>query len=132
MTALPPAAGRLALWPAAALAAIGFLCPLAPLTAADAPSAPAATAESSETSAVEQGLSRSLHYLASDDLEGRGPGTKGISLAAEYIAEQFKAIGLKTDVYEGSPYHKFDITVGAHLGPVNTVAFSAPAPAEGS
>src|SRR5439155_3707547 len=34
-------------------------------------------------------------YLASDRLEGRGPGTRGEILATEYIAEGFKLAGLK-------------------------------------
>ena len=34
-------------------------------------------------------------YLASDRLEGRGPGTRGESLATEYIADEFKKAGLK-------------------------------------
>jgi Zn-dependent M28 family amino/carboxypeptidase len=36
-----------------------------------------------------------VKYLASDELEGRGPGQKGGDLAADYIAEQFKSYGLK-------------------------------------
>ena len=34
-------------------------------------------------------------YLASDRLEGRGPGTRGEILATEYIADEFKKAGLK-------------------------------------
>lgn len=34
-------------------------------------------------------------YLASDKLGGRGAGSKGIHLAASYIAQQFRAIGLE-------------------------------------
>src|SRR5262249_33727307 len=34
-------------------------------------------------------------YLASDRLEGRGPGTRGEVLATEYIAAEFKKAGLK-------------------------------------
>ncbi len=34
-------------------------------------------------------------YLASDKLEGRGTGSKGEKLAAEYIIKQFKSLGLK-------------------------------------
>jgi Zn-dependent M28 family amino/carboxypeptidase/ketosteroid isomerase-like protein len=34
-------------------------------------------------------------YLASDRLEGRGPGTRGEFLATEYIASEFKKAGLK-------------------------------------
>ena len=33
--------------------------------------------------------------LSQDDFEGRGPGTAGGKLAAQYIADQFKAIGAK-------------------------------------
>ncbi len=33
-------------------------------------------------------------YLSSDKLEGRGNGSRGIILAADYISKQFKAIGL--------------------------------------
>src|SRR5262249_33358012 len=34
-------------------------------------------------------------YLASDRLEGRGPGTRGEILATEYIADGFRKAGLK-------------------------------------
>src|SRR5262245_55395260 len=34
-------------------------------------------------------------YLASDRLEGRGPGTRGEELATDYIAAEFKKAGLK-------------------------------------
>lgn len=34
-------------------------------------------------------------YLASDRLEGRGPGTRGEFLATEYLADEFKKAGLK-------------------------------------
>src|SRR5256885_5438817 len=36
-----------------------------------------------------------LRFLASDLLEGRAPATRGGRLAAEYIAAQFQALGLK-------------------------------------
>jgi Zn-dependent M28 family amino/carboxypeptidase len=36
-----------------------------------------------------------VRYLADDKLEGRGPGTRGGALAAEYIATQFQLAGLK-------------------------------------
>jgi len=37
-----------------------------------------------------------LRFLASDELIGRKPGTYGADIAARYIAEQFRAAGLKT------------------------------------
>jgi hypothetical protein len=43
---------------------------------------------------VEQDLSRHLAFLASDELEGRSPGTLGDSLAGYYIQERFREIGL--------------------------------------
>jgi hypothetical protein len=36
-----------------------------------------------------------IKYLASDELQGRGLGTPGIEKASQYIAEQFKKIGLE-------------------------------------
>ena len=36
-----------------------------------------------------------VQYLASDDLQGRLPGTPGFELATQYVMNQFKAIGLK-------------------------------------
>ncbi|WP_286756493.1 M28 family peptidase [Roseivirga sp. UBA838] len=48
------------------------------------------------------GLKQDVEYLASDDLEGRAIGTDGEVLAARYIADKFKEIGLKpkgTDKY---------------------------------
>lgn len=78
------------------------------------------------TAAAEARLSASADYLASDELEGRGPGTKGIDLAADYIAEQFAAAGLKTDLYDGRPFQTFTISVGAQLGETNHVTLVGP------
>jgi Zn-dependent M28 family amino/carboxypeptidase len=40
-------------------------------------------------------IKASVAYLASDRLEGRGPGTRGEILATEYLADEFKKAGLK-------------------------------------
>jgi len=48
------------------------------------------------------GLKEDITYLASDDLEGRAIGTDGEILAARYIADKFREIGLEpkgTDKY---------------------------------
>lgn len=48
------------------------------------------------------GLKEDISYLASDDLEGRAIGTDGEVLAAKYIADKFREIGLQpkgTDRY---------------------------------
>src|SRR5438876_10172888 len=44
---------------------------------------------------VEARMRRDITYLASDECEGRGPGTKGIDKAADHIAGEFKKAGLK-------------------------------------
>jgi Peptidase family M28/PDZ domain/PA domain len=54
-------------------------------------------------------LKRDVTELASDELEGRGPTTKGINLAAEYIAYQFKKAGLKPGNPDGTYFQPFDI-----------------------
>jgi len=48
-------------------------------------------------------------YLASDELGGRGTGSKDIRLAAEYIAGQFKSIGLQP-IADHSYYQQFRIS----------------------
>jgi hypothetical protein len=44
--------------------------------------------------------------LASDEFEGRGPGTKGEELTVNYLVEQFKKIGLKPGNTDGSYVQK--------------------------
>jgi hypothetical protein len=87
--------------------------------------APVARAE--DASSIESRLAETAKYLASDELEGRGVGTKGLDLAADYIARQFKAIGLKTDLFGGGPFQTFKMTTGSNLGEPNSLAFIAPA-----
>ncbi len=88
---------------------------------------PPAPSAAEDASAVEARLSRSAQYLASDALEGRGVGTKGLDLAAAYIAQQFRQIGLKTELYDGAPFQKFSMTTGATLGTRNELVFVGPA-----
>src|ERR687885_2458480 len=44
---------------------------------------------------AEARLRRDVTFLASDECEGRGPGTRGIDRAADYLATQFRQAGLK-------------------------------------
>jgi len=73
-------------------------------------------------------LADAVKYLASDDLGGRGVGTEGIDQAADYLAAQFKELGLRTDVIDGSPFQPFTINTEAVLGPKekNTLSFVGP------
>ena len=48
------------------------------------------------------GLLAHIKILASDEFEGRAPGTKGEELSIKYISDQFKRIGLKPGNPDGS------------------------------
>jgi Zn-dependent M28 family amino/carboxypeptidase len=50
-----------------------------------------------------------IRFLASDALEGRGPASRGDTLAQAYIAAQFEGAGLKPGGTGGSWYQPFDI-----------------------
>ncbi|MFN3694733.1 MAG: M28 family peptidase, partial [Ignavibacterium sp.] len=47
-----------------------------------------------------------LRYLASDELEGRGLGSKGIKLAANYIEKKFNEYGLKVNPVTGNYFQE--------------------------
>src|SRR5205814_1349104 len=56
-----------------------------------------------------------IKTLASDEFEGRSPGTKGEELSIKYISDQFRSIGLKPGNPDGSYFQ--EVTVA---GPTNT------------
>jgi hypothetical protein len=57
----------------------------------------------------EERMKRDIFYLASDECEGRGPGTEGIDKAADYVAQQFKEAGLKPGGVKGTWFQPFEI-----------------------
>jgi len=71
-----------------------------------------------ETTSVER-LKSHLNYLASDKLEGRGPGTDGLNLAAKYIALAFKENKLLPGGDTGSFFQKTTMNIGVKLGKNN-------------
>ncbi len=66
-------------------------------------------------------LSADVKYLASDELGGRGVGTPGLDLAADYIAKELKKAGLAPGGADGTWFQPFDMTVGVVLGSANTL-----------
>lgn len=54
-------------------------------------------------------LEKHLTYLASDELEGRDTGEKGQKLAAEYLADFYKNLGL-TGPVNGSYFQRFNLS----------------------
>src|SRR5882724_152216 len=91
-----------------ALAAVAVL----PVIAATSTAAKKTTKESSAPAPVAQGMSNlsakalAAHdqFLASDQLEGRGPGTRGDEIAQQYIAAQFESYGLQPAGDNGTYY----------------------------
>jgi hypothetical protein len=66
-------------------------------------------------------LKEHVYFLASDSLEGRGPGTRGIELAAEYIADAFEDAGLKPGGDDDGYFQQLEITIGVKAGDGNSV-----------
>ncbi len=75
---------------------------------------------------VKSRLTEDLKYLASDDLEGRGVGTNGINLAADFVAKAFREAGLDISKAGGDPFQEFSMTTGAKLGEKNFLKFVGP------
>src|SRR5262249_58244288 len=83
-----------------------------PRTAAGAGAAcpPQPTAKSA-TSRVSV-LTNDVKRLADPAWEGRGPGTKGLELAGEYLAERMRTIGLAPGGDEGTGVQTREVTTG--------------------
>ena len=74
-------------------------------------------AEKKKLTPSQQRLAASVQYLADDEREGRGVGTKGLDMAADYIAKEFSRLGLKTDLYAGKPFQEFSLVIKSEMGP---------------
>ncbi|MBC8870663.1 MAG: M20/M25/M40 family metallo-hydrolase [Planctomycetes bacterium] len=60
-------------------------------------------------------VSEDIRFLASDELEGRGPGTKGLEQAAKHIRDEFQRLGLKSGGPDGSYMQPFRVPIGAKV-----------------
>ncbi|HXG10101.1 MAG TPA: M20/M25/M40 family metallo-hydrolase [Gemmataceae bacterium] len=74
-----------------------------------APALGAERTDAARIKAVEERLRLDVTFLASAECEGRGPGTRGIDLAADYIANEFKKAGLRPAGEFGSYFQPFAI-----------------------
>ena len=59
-------------------------------------------------------ISYDIKYLASDELGGRKPGTDGIEMAAKFIEDRYKQIGLQT-LDDGTYRQEFEVRQGMTL-----------------
>jgi hypothetical protein len=85
----------------------------------------AVPAPAAKPEAAAERLKRDVTYLASDECEGRGPTTRGINLAADYIAAEFKKAGLAPGGVEGSWFQPFTIPAAILDGPA-TLTLTGP------
>lgn len=82
----------------------------------------------SHSQTVEE-LKEHIKYLASDELQGRKPGTQGADKAADYIAAEFQKLGLNP--INGSYKQAFKIRSGYKLGSGNSLDFDVVVPRPG-
>ncbi|HZZ72056.1 MAG TPA: hypothetical protein VFE24_07365, partial [Pirellulales bacterium] len=71
----------------------------------------------SNVAATDQRLTDEIRTISSDTMEGRGVGSAGLNLAADYIAKKYADLGLKMDTFQGTPFQKFKISTAAEEGP---------------
>ncbi len=78
-------------------------------------------------------LRRAVEWLAAPEREGRGPGTPGIDAAADWVAEQFAAVGARPPGAAPAAFQPFAMTLDAQLGPAaeNTAEILGPAGPDG-
>src|SRR5437868_6406088 len=62
-----------------------------------------------------------VKYLSRDEMKGRGDGSPELDKAADYIASQFRKLGLRPMGDDNTYFQKFQLTTGAKLGPNNTL-----------
>jgi S1-C subfamily serine protease len=75
---------------------------------------------------VEARLRADLLYLAADECEGRGITTKGIGLAAEYVARQFQKAGLRPAGPDGTYFQPFALATAGRPGTNNSLTLRGP------
>ena len=78
---------------------------------------PTITAGADDASSVRQRLETDIHYLASDELKGRGVGTPELDQAADFIQQEFAKAGLQTAIYDQGAFQYINlpgrVTIGA-------------------
>ena len=80
--------------------------------------APISRAENNE--AVVARVGEDIRYLASDELEGRGPDTPGLQKAADYIIDRFKSLGIRGGAEDGAYLRPFKIAIDTKVIPDQT------------
>jgi hypothetical protein len=80
------------------------------------------TVRSGESAVSDLSAARYLErvtYLARDEMKGRGDGSPELDQAADYIASQFRAFGLKAAGDDRTYFQNFELTTGSSFGSNN-------------
>ncbi|KAA5543171.1 M28 family peptidase [Roseiconus nitratireducens] len=72
--------------------------------------------EASNSGGTTEALRQDVQYLASEELRGRSVTDETIQLAAKYVADRMRSIGLQTDQIAGTPFQSVDVPVGSEVG----------------
>src|SRR5512141_1350675 len=80
--------------------------PPQPPSAPQAPAAPAPDDASKLPRIDQQAILQHIKTLASDEFEGRAPGSKGEDLTVKYLTDEFKKLGLKPGNPDGTYVQK--------------------------
>jgi len=56
-------------------------------------------------------VAEDIRYLASDEMEGRGPGTQGLEKAGDYIRTAFRQLGLKSGTSDDTYRQPFQVSL---------------------
>ncbi|WP_164102611.1 M20/M25/M40 family metallo-hydrolase [Candidatus Laterigemmans baculatus] len=91
---------------------VGLTAEATPETAAGSSATPTPV-----SSASRERIADDLRYLSDDRLAGRDTGSEGIDLAAEYIAERFRSLGLNTTLFNETPFQQFTALRESVAGP---------------
>ena len=79
-----------------------------------------------EKEAIAERMKKDITFLASDECEGRGVGTLGLDLAAQYIAVQCSRAGLKPGGVNGTYFQPFPFCTGGQLDGESTLTINGP------
>jgi hypothetical protein len=63
-----------------------------------------------------------IKFLSSDELRGRGDGSPELEIAADYVAKQFKAVGLQPGGSSNEWFQPFQLEAGLTVGKGNSLS----------
>jgi peptidase M28-like protein len=66
---------------------------------------------------------RHIKVLASDEMKGRANGSVELERAGDYVAQQFKAVGLEPGQGAGEWFQPFELIAGLNVGRGNALSF---------